>query len=197
MEAVNGIFEPNLYNINSDYAAGNTDIEDGGNNMYDRGIYISVPALTNNYVVYTDNCAQRAVNGQQYSMDVNNNGFSVTVFSPYNQNNIAISGGLGADGSGNVHAGSYQSGNRKGFWKTVKGPGDPGINHLFVTDAASPNHTWSTNTDADDDTLDNVNGNTVIYLMWGTQTNSTVSSDSVMQQLVSSIADRKSKEVLI
>ena len=195
VNAVNGVNEPNLFTIDSDYAVGNNYIEDGGNDIYDDGNYIQVPALSTNYLEYKDNCAQGTVNGQQYSMDMNNSGFSVTVFSLYNHNAISIYGETGADGDGTVGTGSYESNGWKGFWKTVTDgysvtdEEDPGINHLWVTNAPSASHMvpFPSDTDDDQDILDSVNGYTVVYLMWATHPGS-VSSDTVMQQLVTSVA---------
>jgi hypothetical protein len=193
---VKGVNEPNLFTIDSDYVEGMTYISDGGNDMYDDGNFIQVPALSTNYVVYTDNCAQETVNGQQYSMDMDNSGFSVTVFSTYNQVAISIGGETGADGYGTVVTGSYESNGWTGFWKTVKDEyevgddEDPGINHLWVTNAPSASHMvpFPDDTDDDQDILDSVNGYTVVYLMWATNPG-LVSSETVMQQLVTSVAD--------
>ena len=67
---------------------------------------------------------------------------------------------------------------------------DPTLHHLWVTDApiASNNHEIPTDTDNDRDILTMVNGYNVVYLMWATQAG-TISSDLVMQELVTSVAN--------
>ena len=134
-------------------------------------------------------------------MSMRRNKFSVTVFRPYRKDSISINGDVGADGKGSVHKGSYGYNGWKGFWKVIYGSTgpDPALHHLFVTDApiSESNHQISTNTDKDDDTLNNVNGYNIVYLMWATYdgTNNYKSSDDVMKQLVKTISKSYGKAI--
>jgi hypothetical protein len=204
---VNTVNEPNFYAIGSatnDYQVGMQFIDNGGSDLYDEGNYIQVPALSDNYVTYAEKCGEGTVNGQQYSMAMNGAGFSVTVFEKYGQESIGIGGELGADGEGEAVQGSFEYNGWKGFWKTVNechpmtgadcDGYDPSLHHLWVTDApiTSTNHVIETDTDNDRDILNMVNGYDVIYLMWATEAG-TISSDTVMQELVTSVVDAFSK----
>ena len=116
------VSEANLFSIGSttdDYTAGLQYINNGGTDLYNEGNYIQVPAITDNYVTYLENCDEGSVNGEQYSMALNGAGYSVTVFSNYGQDSIAIGGELGADGEGQAAQGSFEYNGWKGFWKTV------------------------------------------------------------------------------
>ena len=199
---VNSVIEPNFFTIGSvtnDYTAGMQYIENGGDDLYDEGNYIQVPALSDNYVTYLENCGEGTVNGQQYSMAMNGAGISVTVFSNYGQESIGIGGELGADGDGQTTQGSFESNGWKGFWKIINechpmtGADctgyDPSLHHLWITDApvTTTEHVIATDTDNDRDILNMVNGYDVVYLMWATEAG-TISSDLRMQELVMSVA---------
>ena len=81
----------------SQYASGGTSISDGGNDMYDTGNCISIPATTAytacsgivNKVTYQRNCDESTVNGQSYAMSIKNDGISVLFFANYTQNTIS------------------------------------------------------------------------------------------------------------
>ena len=186
-----------FYTINSNYAAGGTSIADGGNDMYDDGNCISVPATSTastscssitNKVTYLQNCGEQTVNGQSYSMSMKNDGISVVYFASYTENTISINGNLGADGGGSIASGSYTYNGWKGFWKVTWGQGsDPGINHLWITNGPNAFHNFDSTKLYDYDQLLDVNGYKVVYLMWGTAVG-TRSSDSAMQQLIQAVS---------
>jgi len=183
-----------FYTINSNYAAGGTQISDGGNDMYDGGNCITVPGsssngCTSNRLTYLQNCGEGIVNGQSYFMSMKNNGISVVYFASYTENTISINGNNGADNGGYVASGSYTYNGWKGFWKVVwYGYGnDPGINHLWITNAPNAFHHFAGNTDNDYDQLLDVNGYQVVYLMWGT-TYPTRSPNSAMRQLIQAVS---------
>ena len=171
--------------------------------MYDNGNCISVPANPTasstsscssipNKVTYIQNCGEQIVNGQSYSMSMKNDGISVVYFASYTENTISINGNLGADGSGSLASGSYTYNGWKGFWKVTWGQhdkhgNDPGVNHLWITNAPNAVHNFASSTDHDYDQLTDVNGYNVVYLMWGTPS-PTRSSDSAMQQLIQAVS---------
>ena len=190
--AVDRINVGTFYNINSNYAAGGTSIGDGGNDMYDNGNCITVPGSSSNgcpsnRLTYLQNCGEGVVNGQSYSMSMKNNGISVVYFSSYTENTISINGDLGADGSGSIASGSYTYNGWKGFWKVVWNSGDPGINHLWITNAPNAYHRFDGSRRYDRDQLLRVNGYKVVYLMWGSPPGAR-SSNSAMRQLIQAVS---------
>ena len=119
------ISEPNYFSIGSvdhDYLPGMQFIDDGGDDIYDEGNYIQVPALSENFVTYLENCEDGTVNGETYSMSMNGAGISVTVFRNYGQESIGIGGQLGADGDpGLIDQKEYETGGWRGFVKKMLG----------------------------------------------------------------------------
>ena len=209
MNNVNSVNELNFFSVGGateDYQADMQYIDNGGDDLFDEGNYIQVPALSENYVTYLENCREGTVNGQQYSMAINGAGISVTVFRNYQQESIAIGGELGADGDGQATQGSYEHNGWKGFWKIVDechpmtgadcNGYDPSLHHLWVTDApiTTADHVIATDTDNDRDILNMVNGYNVVYLMWTTESG-TISSDELLQELVISVVDSFSKYI--
>ena len=201
------VSEANLFSIGSttdDYNAGLQYIHNGGTDLYNEGNYIQVPALTDNYVTYLENCAEGTVNGEQYSMAINGAGYSVLVFTNYGKVSIAIGGELGADGEGLAAQGTFEYNGWNGFWKTVNechpntgadcDGHDPTLHHLWITDSpiANTSHDIATDTDDDRDVLSVESGFNVVYLMWATQAGTT-SSDLVIQELIQKVADEFSK----
>jgi len=186
-----------FHTINSNYAAGGTSISDGGNDMYDDGNCISVPATSRatdscsritNKVTYLQNCGEQTVNGQSYFMSMKNDGISVVYFASYTENTISINGNLGADGGGSLASGSYTYNGWEGFWKvTWDQSRDPGINHLWITNAPNATHSFDSTKRYDYDQLLDINGYKVVYLMWGTVSR-TRSTDSAMQQLIQAVS---------
>ena len=164
--------------------------------MYDDGNCISVPATSTastscssitNKVTFLQNCGEQTVNGQTYSMSMKNDGISVVFFASYTENTISINGNLGADGRGSLTSGSYTYNGWKGFWKVVWNAGDPGIHHIWITNAPNAYHRFDRSRGYDYDQLLHVNGYKVVYLMWGTAVG-TRSSDSAMQQLIQAVS---------
>ena len=195
--AVGAVSVGTFFTINSDYATDGTEIADGGNDMYDVGNCISVPATSTastacssvtNKVTYKQSCAESTVNGQTYKMSMKNDGISVLYFPSYTQNTISVNGNLGSDGGGYIGSASYEYSGWKGYWKVTWGQGsDPGVNHLWMTNAPSTVHTFDINKLYDYDELLGVNGYKVIYLMWATAVG-TRSSDSAMQQIIQAVS---------
>ena len=198
---VNSVNEPNFFAIGSatdDYQSGMHYIDNGGSDLFDEGNYIQVPALSDNYVTYLENCREGTVNGQQYAMAINGTGVSVTVFRNYQHESIGIGGELGADGEGQAIQSSFEYIGWKGFWKIVNechpktgddcDGYDPSLHHLWVTNApiSSSEHGISTDTDNDRDILSMVKDYDVVYLMWATEPG-TISSDDLIQEMVKSV----------
>ena len=55
----------------------------------------------------------------------------------------------------------------RGFWKSIYGASDPSINHVWVTNAPFPSHSFSRDTNDDRDTLSGIRGHQLVYVMFG------------------------------
>ena len=147
-DSVTSINVPSLLTIDNDYSPGGNYINDGGDFLWDSGNYIGVPGFTANYVTYLDNCEVGNVNGNNYSMNMNNSGLSVTWFNNYGQDSISIDGEY-SDVVSVSHA-SYQYNEWKGFWKisynfhysnvSDHDDDDPIFGHFWVTNSPTAVH---------------------------------------------------------
>jgi hypothetical protein len=166
------------------FAAGQTSIGDGGADMYDTGNIVSAGGAT---LTYGDNCDELTGGSQSYSMDINANGISVWAFDETDA--VAISGNLGADGSGQRTHGSYTYNGWTGFWKQTHSANDPSVTHLWVTDATSAvADTTTSYTNDDQDSITNVGGNSVLYLFWGVPSGAQT-SDAQFQAVIRAAVD--------
>ena len=171
VETLNGYNIYGIHNI-ANYTEGSTSIQNGGDDMYEIGNVINVPANSSHHVVYLDNCQQGTINGQPYRMAMNSSGFSVTLFTPYLKDNISISGKLGNNGTAQQIHGSYEYKGWTGFWKWVSSTTvNAGVYHVWVTDAPNATHAVPNESGDDQDTLSNISGYNVIYIMSGTDPN--------------------------
>ena len=169
VETLNGYNIYGIHNI-ANYTEGLTNIQNG--DLYEIGNMINVPANSSHHVVYLDNCQQGTINEQPYSMDMNFTGFSITLFTPYLKDNISISGKLGNNGTAQQYHGSYEYKGWTGFWKWVTPTTvNAGVYHVWVTDAPNATHAVPIESDDDQDTLSNISGYNVIYIMFGSDPN--------------------------
>ena len=172
--------------------------------MYDSGNCIIIPGHPtsntnctdipdNLKVKYLPNCAKGTVNGQSYFMEMKANGISVLYFPLYSYHDITINGRIGANGQGNDDFGEFTNNGWKGYYKQTWGQSDafgndPGINHLWLTNAPTTSHAYDTSKTYDFDYLSGVYGMKVIYLMWGT-VSPTRSSPSKVEELFKAISN--------
>ena len=168
VNSLNGIPLYGIHNIGN-YTVGLSSIQNGGDDMYEIGNMINVPANSSHHVVYLDNCQQSTINEQPYRMAMNRSGFSITLFTPYLKDNISISGKLGNNGTAQQYHGSYEYKGWTGFWKWVTSTKvNAGVRHLWITDAPNATHAVPIESGDDQDTLSNISGYNVIYIMFGT-----------------------------
>lgn len=166
-DSIDGMGLHGVHNIEN-YTEGLSSIQNGGDDMYEIGNMINVPANSSHHVVYLDNCQQGTINEQPYSMAMNLSGFSITLFTPYLKDNISISGKLGNNGTAQKYHGSYEYKGWTGFSKLVTfTTANAGVHHMWITDAPNATHTWPIESSDDQDTLSNVSGYNVIYIMFG------------------------------
>jgi hypothetical protein len=152
-------------------------INDGGNDMYDGGNYLSTdPNLMSN-ISYSDNsiCLSSALGtgGRYFTRKVP--GLFVFVADVSGIQSFTISGYVGANGSGNADGAVLQTHiaglDFLGFVKRVYNAGDPSVNHLIIVKYdPSVSHTFETNTNYDFQQLSNLGGVTRIYdLLYASQ----------------------------
>jgi hypothetical protein len=157
---------PNSFNFAYDGVA--NFIDDGGSDMYDGANYMSTNLGTN--INYSDNVVSASAffgaTGEYFTRHLP--GLFVMAADIDNVTNFSLSGNLGADGGGaaddyvfstTVNAITYDV-----FVKRVYGTSDPSINHaIIIPQNGAASHTWTTNTDDDQHTLNNINASTRIY----------------------------------
>jgi YVTN family beta-propeller protein len=160
---------PNRY----DFDEGETGyyINDGGNDMYDGGNYLS----TNygGYIEYSNNLivdSEFFGDGGRY-FTRKYPGLFLLVADMEDVDYFEISGNLGADGAGSVDGTILQAElygvTYYGFVKRVYNAyGDPSVNHLIiVADNPAADHTYSTNTDDDYHHVYNLGPNSRLYYL--------------------------------
>ncbi len=136
----------------AEFCNSNTNISDGGGDMYDCGNY-----LNTNFggdILYTDGAivasgADFGVDSQYFTAKYD--GLFVLVAGNISIDSFSVTGNNGADGDGAVDgtvlstAGGYTI-----FVKRVYGAGDPTINHMIVVpEGGTPSHSFAFDTDDD------------------------------------------------
>jgi hypothetical protein len=159
---------PNLY-LFSEGVTG-TNINDGGNDMYDGGNYLNTSL--GSALAYSDNVvttsATLGAGGTYFTRK--QPGLFVFVADMNGVSTFNISGNLGADGSGSTSGTtltrSTGSMNYTGYFKGVSGTTDPSVNHLIIVETkAGISHTYSSNSDNDDHSITGMSGATRLYYL--------------------------------
>jgi glutamine cyclotransferase len=132
-----------------------TDIEDGGDDMYDTGNFIR----TNNSeeaVIYRHNIPSEnpwfGVNSQYFTKLFP--GWFLLAAKDISITDFSIDGGLGADGRGTLENGQFVilDGAYTVYWKMVYGAEDPTVNHLIIVPGVSEDYgQFVTQDDTDED----------------------------------------------
>jgi len=184
--AVNAVSGINHWSITG-YSAGNTQISDGGGDMYDNGNQITTG--DGSQVVYTDDCAEGSAGSQSYHMDIVADGITTLTMDSMTSDRLQIDGNLGADGSGSRTNRVYHYNGYRAFWRQTHSAGDPSVTHIWITNAANPQHEDSNaNTNSDLDYISGVQGADVIYLHWG-ETSGAEVSEAQFQAVVQAAVD--------
>ena len=159
---------PNRY----DFSEGETgySIDDGGNDMYDGGNYLSTNLGSN--ITYSNNVIATGYefgeNGRYFTRKYP--GLFVLAADIAGVDFFEVSGNLGADGGGNVDGTILQvqryGNSYYGFVKRVYNAGDPSVNHLIiVANNPTADHIFSTNSDNDHHRVFNLLANTRLYYL--------------------------------
>ena len=153
---------PSTYNFS--YDGGNNSISDGGGDMYDGGNNLSINGTSINYT--GDNLFNV---GSTFYFTLQKPGMFLLAADMTDMSSFAISGNLGADGSGSTTGWTLSSEIGKSFFRRVCNAGDPSVNHLFVIPSdAVANQSYSSSTDSDNHSLDissSTNG-VFVYVLW-------------------------------
>ena len=160
---------PNMYQFSGgEYGYG---IDDGGNDMYDGGNFISTDESWS-YLNYSQGVIQDGSSvGLGSYFTFKTNGLFVMAATDVTANSFQISGNLGADGSGQMDASVITvvmgGVTYKGFIKRVYNAWDPSVNHLIIVrdDNNSVTHEYSTYTDSDYHRIQNLDEHTEIYYL--------------------------------
>lgn len=184
--SINSII-PNRYDFYEGLTGNN--IDDGGNDMYDGGNFISTNLGSNiNYTNATlSSSSYFGLPGNYFTAKFP--GLFVLAANT-DISNFSIFGNLGADGSGSVDGHvltlSYKGKNFKGFIKRVYGAGDPSVNHLMIVeDNGTVTHNYSFSTDSDSHGLQNLEGiERLYYLLFAGSSGSYISNASMENIMV-------------
>lgn len=172
-------------------------IGDGGGDMYDTGNILSTDLgnLSYSNKNITDAAATLGMNGRYFTAKYP----GLFVFSA-DINNISgffISGGLGADGSGQTDntllTTTLHGTNYTGYVKRVYNASDPSVNHLIITETdPAINQVTAASTDLDDHLLENIEGvRRIYYLLFSTSDGSFIPDatiQSIMEEFLAILA---------
>ncbi len=145
-------------------------INDGGNDMYDGGNFISTNFGSS--IFYSNNriISNPAFGTNGLFFTRKYPGLFVLAAEMNNVSTFTIDGNLGADGGGNVDGAILETTlygvTFQGFVKRVFNAGDPSVNHLIII-AKDPiaTHALGTSTDSDFHAVRNLNGTTRLYYL--------------------------------
>lgn len=191
---------------------GNNNIQDGGDDMYDGANYINTNLQ--NLIPYTHtqmtsmNSGTPATLGDfTYDGTVESGSASFGPSSSYFTNTypglfvmsaydvdvdtFSITGGLGADGNGQVDSGKFTSGGYTIYTKRVWGTNDPSINHLIIVDTIDEGivHDYDLTTEDDDDELSNLGNVTKIHYLLFSLSEGVKATDQQLQDVYESYLD--------
>ena len=175
----NNIINPYYFSDEPNDTGVNTNIEDGGDDMYDGGNYLNTNLGAS--INYSDNTVVAngafGTGGQYFTRAIGNQAYSTTAPTVFywaadlnGVSSVNISGNNGADGSGTQDLNSFNvSANGvtySCFLKRVYGAFDPSINHLFmIPQANSATQSMGATTDDDLHTISSLTGVTRMYYM--------------------------------
>ena len=191
-----------VYPINSNLNYNNNNISDGGADMYDGGNRIRTNLGGDFYYYEAINTSSYLAGNKYFTRLTVNKGLFIFVADLYdggegrtNNNNVSyieIYGNLGADGGGTMTYGEYTSNYNgtayKVYWKSVAGPGDPNVNHVWVVkDVPGLSRNLATSTDDDYHRLyipTNGDVDRIYYFLWGAPTNNSVTNQTEVNSML-------------
>lgn len=173
-----------------------TNINDGGNDMYDGGNFLDTSTAPGTYLNYSDNAIVSSTTlgtgGQYFTRKYD--GFWVFAADISGLSYFETTGNLGADGSGATDTAVltqvYGGVTYKGFVKRVYNAGDPSINHIIiVADNGTVTHSASTNTNDDYHRITGLAGATRIYYLLYAGTSGAYIDNTAAQTIMAAFID--------
>ncbi len=163
----------NPHNIDVENPSG-TSINDGGSDMYDVGNILKTNRA--NDITYTNGVVVDGAtyfgSGSKYFTKEYAPGYFILAASKIDITSFSITGGLGADGAGSRVGGDFTTadGEYRVFYTLTGDAFDASVNHIvIVKNKSGVSHTFSTNTNLDDHTI-NLNGSDELYYILAAQT---------------------------
>ncbi len=183
---------PTPFNFVLDEGLNADHIDDGGDDMYDDGNYISTD-LSAGDINYSDNVVLNSTafgtNGAYFTRKVEN--MWILAANLDGVNTFDITGELGADSDGtadgftstiNVGGTNYSI-----FVKRVNEPSDPSVNHLIIIpENAAASHNFATDTDDDQHQVTGLAGTTRLYYLLFASENGGFIDNPTMEAIASS-----------
>jgi hypothetical protein len=156
----------NTYVFN--YDGGNTEINDGGGDMYDGGNQLNTNFAS--MITYTGGetvtDGSFGPNGSYYTLELP--GFFFLAAETDGVSQFYTTGNLGADGGGDVNAFTVSNTHYTGYFKQVCSANDPSINQLIIlSNDIAATHDWATNSNDGHHEVSGISGaDQLFYAMW-------------------------------
>ncbi|MFL0353000.1 HYR domain-containing protein [Xanthomarina sp. GH4-25] len=187
---------PNAFDFILDDGLNSDNIDDGGNDMYDGGNYISTE--TGNDISYSDNLVVSDINfgttGQYFTRKVEDMWLLVADLDAIDSFNIE--GNLGADGDGtatgytttiNVAGLNYNIFAKRVNEEVGVVDSDPSVNHLIIIpENVNATHNFTTDTGDDQHQVTALTGTTRLYYLLFASIDSGVVDDATMEAIATS-----------
>ena len=192
----------NGYNFTMDGGVNGPNINDGGNDMYDGGNFISTNFATNfNYSDGVVTSSGAFGSGSSYFTSKINNMWALTA-NMNNVSNFTISGNNGADGGGSVNGTTLTTtvGCQQYtlLLKRVWNAGDPSINQMVIIPSTpGVTQTWSTNTDDSFHQVSGLNGVTRMYYLLYASANGSYLDDNAAINIATTFLNQVSATISV
>jgi hypothetical protein len=192
----------NGYNFTMDGGVNGPNINDGGNDMYDGGNFISTNFATNfNYSDGVVTSSGAFGSGSSYFTRKINNMWALTA-NMNNVSNFTISGNNGADGGGSVNGTTLTTtvGCQQYILllKRVWNAGDPSINQMVIIPSTpGVTQTWSTNTDDSFHQVSGLNGVTRMYYLLYASANGSYLDDNAAINIATTFLNQVSATISV
>ncbi|WP_299218721.1 HYR domain-containing protein [uncultured Aquimarina sp.] len=192
---------PNAFNFELDDGLNSDNIDDGGDDMYDGGNFISTD-LSSGEITYSDNVivstTDFGINGAYFTRKVENMWLLAADLDGINDFNIT--GELGADGSGLADGFTstitFREANYTLFVKRVReelepsGGSDPSVNHLIIIpENTATSQNFSDDTDDDQHQVTGLLETTRLYYLLFAGDDSTFIDDATMEAIATSFIE--------
>lgn len=162
-------------------------ISDGGSDMYDAGNFLRFGSVGASALSYSDGVVVDSPDGSVRYTTRKYDGLFVLAADYKAHDAFHITGGLGADGAGEVHSREFDPGfGYKAYVKTVSGTLDPSVNHLIlVPDTPGLSATVAASTDDDGHSVSGLQADGRLYYLLFSKSSGAVYTDLEVEALAS------------